>query len=310
MEFFTLNQVTPAIDDFFFRPLDDPQNADGLVVCNPADAFCIAPAILHSRKSLEEHIRCIQERQLKKAMVIADDISFLRQCPSLEYLWVIPAVMAESFDFSPLYDLPNLRWLSCETTFGPKENHSAAIDYSRLPALNRLAATGRKGHENIAALRQLRTLICEQGQPHGSSLKDVLASPGLETLSICQSPIRSLDGLDQAPRLHSLSLAYCRRLEDISALSSVGGSLRELDIDQCGKIRDFSALADLPNLESLRLQGSNTLPDLQFIRNIPNLKSFVFRMNSADGDLSMCFGIPHVVIQNRKHYSHKDKDFQ
>lgn len=43
--------------------------------------------------------------------------------------------------------------------------------------------------------------------------------------------------------------------------------------------------------------------------NSDNLKSFVFMMNVEDGDLSMCLDIPYVSIKNRKHYSHKDKDF-
>lgn len=309
MEFLTLNQAAPSIDDFFFRSLDDPKQSDALVVCNPSTAICIAPVILHSRKTLEEHIAYIQTHRLKKAMVIAEDIDFLRQCPSLEYLWVIPALSAETFDFSPLYDLPNLRWLRCETVFGPKEDRHAVIDYSCMEHLEILQASGAKGHNHIDALKELKVLYCEQGQPAGPSLQGAFDGAALQKLIVCQSPIRSLDGLEEAPQLHSLDLSYCRRLQDISALSFVGSSLRELSIERCGKIKDFSPLSNLHHLEHLRLVGSNRLSDLHFIRHMPRLQSFVFRMNVSDGDFSMCLNIPHVSIQNRAHYSHKDQDF-
>ncbi len=61
----------------------------------------------------------------------------------------------------------------------------------------------------------------------------------------------------------------------------------------------------------MRLYEVEKLLPGYFIRiNKSALKSFVFLMNSVDGDLSMCMGIPHVHIQNHKHYSHKDEDFQ
>ena len=156
MEFLTLNQAMPSTDDFFFRALTEPNNPDAIVICNPPDAICRAPVILHSKKPLEEHIKHIQEHNLKKAVVIAEDISFLKQCPSLEYLWVIPALTAIDFDFSPVYELPNLRWLQCETVFGPHDEKYACIDYSQVRHIERLAVSGAKGHENISCIIELR----------------------------------------------------------------------------------------------------------------------------------------------------------
>lgn len=309
MDFLTLNQTLPSTDDFFFRTLTDPNNADAIVICNPSDAICRAPVVLHSQKSLEEHIEHIQKHDLKKAIIIADNINFLRQCPSLEFLWVIPSLTAQDFDFSPIYDLPNLRWLQCETVYGPHDERYARIDYSRVQHIERLAVSGRKGHENISSLKNLKVLYLEQGQPCGDSLLGTLDGEKLEKLVICQAPIKSLKGLEQAQNLSMLDLSYNRKLEDISALSAMCKSLRWLSIEQCGKISDFSSLAKLEKLEFLQLIGSNVLPDLDFIRRMPNLKSFVFKMNNADGDMTMCLNIPYVSIRNRKHYSHRDKDF-
>ena len=50
--------------------------------------------------------------------------------------------------------------------------------------------------------------------------------------------------------------------EDISALASVASTLKYLDIQTCGKIKDFSVIESLENLEVLYLYGSNSVPDL------------------------------------------------
>lgn len=139
MEFFTLHQLLPQTDEFYFHPLLTDDEAGALVICNPMEAFCRAPTVLHSRKTLEEHIHLIQSQKLTKALVVAEDIGFLRQCPSLE--------------------------------------------------------------------------------------------------------------------------------------------------------------------------GSNALPNLDFLKSMPNLQSFVCKMNVLDGDLSLCLSIPSVSIQNRKHYNYKNRDF-
>ena len=109
--------------------------------------------------------------------------------------------------------------------------------------------------------------------------------------------------------IKDLSIFDNRKLEDISVLSEISATLTALEIDCCGKIKDFSVLSSLSNLQSLRLIGSNKLPDLSFVKNLPELKVFDFRMNVLDGDLTPCLPIPYVSIQNRKHYNHKDSDF-
>lgn len=309
MEFFTLHQLLPQTDEFYFHPLlaDDEEGA--LVICNPMEAFCRAPTVLHSRKTLEEHIHLIQSRKLTKALVVAEDIGFLRQCPSLEAVWVVPSSTKRTFDFSPLYDLPNLRWLHCKTVFGPKDSYWAEVDYSRLSNLETLQAVGPRGHKNIRMLKAVKSLSLAEGLPAGDSLEDLLPYGSLEELTICQAPIRSLSGLHHAVGLKHLGLTCNRRLEDISQLSGVAGSLQSLTVDTCGKIKDFSVLSCLEKLDTLVLQGSNALPNLDFLKSMPNLQSFVCKMNVLDGDLSLCLSIPNVSIQNRKHYNYKNRDF-
>lgn len=302
---FTLNQIMPWTDDFSFLSTDNEM----LIICNPQDSICESPVYQRSKKSLEEHIQFINENQQKKALVVGKNIDFLCRCPSLEELHIIPSFEAQDFDFSPLYDLPNLRKLTCQTVYGAENNQISYVDYSKFSSLEHLVVNGA-GHKNVCALPGLKGLTFSGKQPTGKTLVGAFQGADLEDLGVIESPVSSLAGLEQTPKLKKITLAYNRNLEDISALEYVRDTLTELDIESCGKIKDFSVLAKLHNIENLRMIGRNTLPDLSFIRHMSNLKSFAFFMNTADGDLSMCLEIPFVQIQNRRHYSHKNEDFK
>ena len=68
-------------------------------------------------------------------------------------------------------------------------------------------------------------------------------------------------------------------------------------------------LGKLENLELLQLSGSNELPSLDFLKTMKNLKTFVFSVNVADGDLTLCRNLSYVYSErNRKHYNLKDSD--
>ena len=92
--------------------------------------------------------------------------------------------------------------------------------------------------------------------------------------------------------------------EDISFLREC----TSLEIEACGKISDFTWLNYLTELEDLTLWGSNTLPDLMFLRHMQKLRSLRVTMNVADGDLSLCRGIPYVHCRNHRHNNLKNEE--
>lgn len=293
----TMTCFSPITNDFYF-------DNDELVILSPFEAVWEAPVLARSTKSLEEHIEYIQHNNIERVLVVAEDISFLRRCPNLRSVHIIPSNSADDFDYSPLYDLPNLRELSCQTIYGPKDMLHTEIDYSRFPELHTVCAYGDKGHQNLFAPKGLRKLYLSHGQPACKSLESFDLSE-LRELDLCQSPLRTLAGLETAQNLQTMSLSHCRTLENISAIPE---SITSLQIDSCGKIKDFSRLYDLENLEKLTLYGSNALPDLSFLRQMPRLRCFRFTMNVLDGDLRECLRIPYAYCKNRKHYNLKDSD--
>ena len=109
---FSMTHFCPIADGFGLY------GEDQIVVIDPPNVIWEAPVVPRSRKTLDEHIKYIRDNNIKKALVIAEDIAFLRQCPSLEELQVIPPYSAAAFDYSPLYDMPNLKKLNCKTIYG------------------------------------------------------------------------------------------------------------------------------------------------------------------------------------------------
>ena len=298
---FAMTRLCPVTDDFYF-------DQDALVILNPFDVVWEAPLLARSTRTLAEHVQLVQERQLRKVFVIAEDISFLRECPSLESVRVTPAYSVQGkFDYSPLYDLPGIQELICKLTTGPQERRCASVDYRRFPNLRRLYVEGTQGHIGLSEVKGLTYLCLSKWKPAEKSL-EALELSSLTELDVCQCGLHSLAGLEKATQLRKASLSYCRSLEDLSALTAAGETLTSLEIEACGKISDFTWLNSLTELEDLTLWGSNTLPDLKFLRYMKKLRSLRITMNVADGDLSLCREIPYVHCRNRKHNHLKNEE--
>ena len=202
--------------------------------------------------------------------------------------------------------MPSLKRLCCLTQYGIREQYRASIDYSRISGLTEISAAG-SGHHGYETVPSLNTLWLSNCRKY-SDFHGISCSAELQDVTLLQCGIRTLDGIEQHPKLQSLSLCHNRSLTDISALNSLGDSLHTLAIEGCPRISDWSVLSDLVNLEHLQLYGSNTLPDLSFLKKMPKLKTFTFTMNVADGNLSLCRNIPYASCKNRKHFNLKDAE--
>lgn len=295
---------------YVFTSISNPANIfDTIVIRNPGTADCWTPQYGFSEHSLSEHIDLINHFGLEKAVIIAEDINFILQCPSLKYVKVIPADTSNiQFDYSPLYDMPCLEQLICITTYGgSSEPYSTSLDYARIFGLRNITVSG-KGHINYNSIDTLDTLSIQSDKMQ-KNLLGLQCFSTLKDLSFLQCGIESLRGIATFCSLQRLDLSYNRTLHDISELRYTADSLRALRISNCPRITDFSCLEGLINLEHLELTGKNKLVSLQFLHNMKKLKTFVFSMDIQDGDLSPCFQIPYAcALKNKKHYNFRDKD--
>ena len=293
---------------FVFLPLTYPYNVyDALLMRQPESAPCLSPRRPYSTRSLDEHITLVNDLKLEKAVIIANNIDFIKKCPSLKYLNVIPADDSENgFDYSPLYDMPQIKSLGCRTVYGREENLCTTIDYSKISGLEDFGVYN-SGYLNYASVTTAKSLCLADYQK--SDLQDAFTSQVLDTLRLIQCKVRSLEGIQKSKKMQCLYLDYNRTLNDISALKKIAKTLKLLRIDHCPKIEDFSVLGELDNLELLELSGNQELHDLNFLKSLKKLKTFIFSMNVKSGDLSPCNDLSYVhCLKNRKHYNIRDED--
>ena len=276
-------------DGFVFRAIRLPANVfDAIVIHNPASARRFGDTWVESFRSLEEHIDWINRNKWEKALVIAEDISFLIHCPTLKHIDIIPSVTAgDHFDFSPLYRLPQILSLWCATNYGKFDRQHSKMDYSQVRGLEDLSVS-TEYDVNYHAIPTLRKLSAAQYP--GVDLRELFRSRELDTLEMISSKIRTLDGIEAAPKMQCLYLEYNRLLSNISKLSKIRGTLRALRIRKCPKICDFSVLSQ----EYLFLEGSNKIPSLDFISSLPKLKTLILNMEVKDGDLRPCLGLSYA----------------
>ena len=279
-----------------------------LVVFSPDSARAQGGYIGPPGRTLEEHIALINTMKLDKATIIAGDLSFVPRCPSLRTVGIQFAQgLDRELDFSLLYELPHLESLSIAApNMGLSKGPAIRIDFTKLPGLRSLSVCTNDpyNYDQVPTLEQL----WHSNDKRHRDLKELSCSPVLKKLELLCCATKSLEGIGRFP-LQWVSLSYLRGLEDISALSGCADTLRILNIDHCGRVKDFSCLQELVNLEYLILDGSQTLPDLRFLKKMPKLKFFTFSMAVEDGDLAPCLDIPYARCdKGKKHYNLKDKD--
>lgn len=295
-------------DGFVFTSITEPTNIfDAIVLRYPESCDCHTPKVGFSNHTLQECIELINQLKIEKALIISESIDFIKECPSLKYLAIVPADTAgDSFDYSPLYEMSELVELNCKTIYGHLDQFSTVIDYENFIGLRNVSVCGT-GHINYFKIASLESLKLSN-LPTMIDLQNLTSLNTLKSLEINQCGIQSLKGIESLSILNKLNISYCRKLFDMSALSYSGHSLNELSIESCNKIDDFNFLSHLTTLRRLCLDGKNNLPSLIFLKQMLELKELILWMNVLDGDITPCIGIPYVSLTNRKHFNMKNSD--
>lgn len=264
--------------------------------------------IIANDKTEDEYRAYIQKNSIERAEIVMPNLKVLEGCPSLKYLRIFPSHDApENFDFSQLYDHPEICHLHCNNHYGDRKQYMSTFDYSKVNGLTSLSVCVNKGTLNYNRIDSLKSLNVGAFQGENRDLTDLFCSKELDTLRLIQCKNHSLNGIDTSSEIQCLYLEHNRLLDDISGLKKISSSLRLLRIQNCPKIKDFSILQTLENLELLQICGSNALPNIDFLKSMKNLKTFIFDVNVLNGDISPCLSLSYATLgQNRKHYNLKD----
>ena len=242
---------------------------DAIVIRNPPDCRNMSPMCGYSKRTLDEHIKLVNDNKLEKAIIVANNIEFIAECPSLKYITKIGYAAFENL----------------EELYVFYEGH---YGYEKLPSLKKL---------HIAFNKEL------------VYLQDGFCCENLQEIDIIQCRIKNLRKLERASKLQTISLSYNRSLNDLSDLVHLQRSLKNLEIENCPQISNFDFLKELHELEYLRLYGNNTIENLNFLVDMPKLRVFTFSVNVEDGDLRPCMQIPYAYCaRKRKHYNLSDRD--
>ena len=294
-----------------------------MIIHNPPEGEQCGGIMPYSRRTIEDHVQFINDNNVEHLVICRQEVSFLRHCPRVTSVSLTVPALCDSFDFSPFYDMESLVAFDCclardipELSVGievPKledkvEREQIRVDFTMVKGLKQIEMgpvfKGAYNFEKIPDLECLKLEGCKEKE-----LRYYFVSERLKYLDLYDCPLKNLNGIERARELQWMVLDGMTKLEDLSALESVADSLEALEIDHCGKIKDFSVLSKLKNLKHLELIGKNKLENLRFLDQMKKLETFTFNMNVEDGDLAPCLRIPYVKSENnRKHYNLKDRE--
>lgn len=297
-------------EGYYFRAIKWPLTIkDAIIITDkPEEATRCWSWYREPIRSKEEHIALIKELELEAVYVLDDNIDFIRECPSIKYIIVIPTLEEDGFDYSPLYSVPEIYKASCNIEYGEDDQYKTQIDLSRINGLQVIEIDDGIDRKNCAGVKTAKTVYLYKHNKE--NVVNAYASTIVDTLCIDRGKLTSLEGIESSPKLQYMSIYGCRKLRDISVLGKVKDSLKALIIECCPNIEDYSVLRELKNLELLRLIGQrNTIQDISFVNDLPRLSFFVCDYNILDGDLTPCMRLDYAtIINDRKHYNLKHKE--
>jgi hypothetical protein len=253
--------------------------------------------------NLKESIAYIQEHQINNVDISyeLEHVNFLNECPEIERL----SIGGEDLkDVSGLYHLKDLKSLSINET-----RPSLGIDFERIPSLEVLYGQLPPKAKGIGTLENLKEMRLWSYKPKTKSLEQLSALKNLESLELSQSNITSLKGVEGLESLKTLGLYYLRSFRDIKDIENLS-NLRVLNMEKCKKIDDYTPIAELKGLEKLFLMDCGELASIQFVNSLPHLELLAFGGTTVlDGDLHPCERIEEVYFTQKKHYTHRLKDY-
>lgn len=266
----------------------------------------LKPFINGSKKNLVEHVNFICDNNVDSLIIYLKDINFLSECESVRRLKLFLPKKNCDFNFEPLYTIKKLKNLHLHQL---GYENKIELDFENLSCIEYLFLyiEDYSFIKNISKLDSLKALDLRDFNL--KSIEMDIIPRNLNCLKLYGSNIKDLKGIENSTSLERIELNVMDNLVDISDLSKIKNTLKILKIDDCDKIKDFSVLNELKNLEYLELCGRNKIKDLDFLNKMDKLKIFKFSFKVENGDLSNCLKIPHVeCVKNFKFYNLRKED--
>lgn len=193
-----------------------------------------------------------------------------------------------------LYTLSNLRTLSFRDS-------KFAIDFSRLPQLEKLILRYNKKLKNISALKNLKHILIESLNEGDLQLLSGLES--LQILRLTRGTFISTSGIEGLSKIERMDIHYQSKVQDISNINALP-NLWKLHIERCKSLSNYSFLKGNTSIKDLFIDN---LDSIDFVPSMPNLEKIYFWC-SKDGNMSPLLESKSLksiyFSQNKKYYSH------
>lgn len=235
---------------------------------------------------------------------VEPDLEFLRGLP-LRQLVVLDRRLSS---LAPIADLSASLELLRLTT-DPK----LAVDLANFPLLRDLSADWQQIKATVSAAARLDRLHI--GRYSAPDLRPLSSLENLRRLALTDRPrLASLAGLEAFRALRSLGIYGGRHLVDISALDG-SDSLEELELEGCHKLAHIDAVSSCARLRRLNVSECGDLASLWPLADLAELE--VVRLFGStrivDGDLSPLARLPHLNdlrMMSRRQYRPSVHDIQ
>jgi hypothetical protein len=125
------------------------------------------------------------------------------------------------------------------------------------------------------------------------------------TLELFGGDARTLAGIHACTSVTRLRVSHFRNLCDVSAIAQLS-ALHHVELFCCPELEDLEPLSRCRQLRSITIVGSERLKSVGFVQQLAQLESFTCELSTIlDGDLAPLLGIPEVLVEHHRHYSHR-----
>jgi protein phosphatase 1 regulatory subunit 7 len=225
------------------------------------------------------------------------DIDFLSDYPEIKQLSVSDGIG----DVDAIRHLTNL-------TFLMLSGKNRKVDFENFPVLTNLIADWSPNFLNMDSCKQLSQLTFHHYTPKIKDCSSLANVPWVKRLEITQSPIKTLNGLDNFSQLEELEMNYCGKLETLCCLNESKTTLLSSRFNHCKSIKNHEYVVRLDCLNTLGYSYCGTIPSVKFIEKMRSLQNFMFvGTDVSDGDISPCIGLEYIGFTDKKHFSHTMK---
>lgn len=227
-----------------------------------------------------------------------DDFRFLSKCPKIEKIYIV----------GDDYDLTDLNHLRC-LTFISTTSNADKLDFSNFPHLEYCCINWSKKVLNLEKSKEITHLKIYKYK----AFEDIAALPFFNHLSILEiidSSISSLKGIERYTSLVDFRGYYLSKLTNINAIAKAE-ELRFFILENCKRVFDYQCLEENKHLRKIILSNCGDIKSIKFIQELKELVFFTFMgSNVLDGDMMPCIRLQYFAFNNRKHYSHTDKEIK